>query len=124
MTVLEAIRARLVADATVQSLVENRIYPQVIPQGSLMPAVVLSVIDERPINSLTGDPSTRLKRARLQVDCYAETYLEAHDVFDAVDNVISSLSDPELSAHRELSEDLYEDETQLYRVSSDFIVMM
>lgn len=124
MTTLETIRARLAADATVEELVEDRIYPQVLPQGSTMPAIALTVIDEMPINALTGDPATRLKRARVQVDCYAETYLKAHDVAMAVDNVISALSDPDLSAYRESSEDLYDDETQLYRVSSDFLVML
>ncbi len=123
MTTLgEAVRAKLVADPTVASLVVARVFPNLMPQGGAQPAIVYQVVSEVPENALTGDSTTRLVTARLQVDCYAKTYLEAHAVADAVDAVLSALSSPDLSAWREVSRDLYDNEAQLHRVSTDFTV--
>ncbi len=123
MTTGEAIRAVLVADAAVAALVSTRVFPSLIPQGSTMPAIVFAVVSDVPENALTGDSTTRLVNARVQIDCYSKTYLEAHAVSAAVDVVLSALSSPDLSAWREISRDLYDDEAQLHRVSMDFAVI-
>ena len=122
MTTLEAIRARLVAASSVTDLVNQRVYPQVMPQPPTLPAVVITVVAELPQNSFTGAAATRLLEARVQIDCYAKTYLEAHQVADAVDAVVADLNDVDLSATRESAQDLYENETQLHRVLLDYLV--
>jgi hypothetical protein len=122
MTTLEAIRAELVDDATLTGLVADRIYPQVAEQGTAFPAVVLTIITDTPENSLDGSPLTRLVAARVQVDCYAKTYVSAHAVADAVDAIVAALSAPTLAGWRVAKRDIYEDETQLHRVVLEFVV--
>ncbi len=115
----EAIYAELVADAGVTSLVAKRIFPGQVPEGSAMPAVCYSVISDLPQDSLEGGID-RLKNARLQVDCYAKTYLEAHAVAASVAAVIAALSRPDLSCVEEIARDLYDNTAELHRVSTDF----
>jgi hypothetical protein len=121
-TFVELLRAQLVADAAVTNLVGQRIYPQVAPQGAAAPFVVLTVVSDVPASTFTGAPADLLRSARVQVDSYATKYLDAHQVADAVDLVVAALSRPDLSAIRENSRDLYDDEAQLHRVSSDYAV--
>ncbi len=120
MTTGEAIRAVLVADAAVAALVGADVFPALMPQGTQPPAIVYSVISSVPENSLTGTASTRLSQFRVQVDCYAKTYLEAHAVAEAVDSVLDAQSSPNLSIWRESSRDDYDNEAELHRVSMDF----
>lgn len=116
---LQTIRDRLVANTGVTSLVAQRVFPNRAEQGAAAPFVVQSVISEARQNTFTG---TTLNRQRLQVDCYAKKYLEARAVADAVDAVVSALDLPDLSAWRVGARDLYDDATQLHRVSIDFAV--
>lgn len=124
MTHLEAIRARLVNDAATSALVGARIFPQFAPQGVAAPFVVITTVSDVPQNSMNGAPSDRLRIARVQVDAYGLTCLSAHAVADAVDEVISSLRESDLGALRESSQDLYDDEASLHRVSMDFTVAL
>lgn len=124
MTVVQAIRAQLIASSAVTALVSTRIFPQYIPQGQPVPAVVLTLISEVPVNSFDGSAETRLRQARIQVDAYAKGYLEAHAIASAADLVIANLAAHDLSAYRETTQDLYEVETQLHRVSSDYFVAL
>lgn len=121
-TFVEMIRAELVASQAVTDLVGQRIFPNLAPQGEVPPFVVLTVPSEVPANSFTSTPADVLRQATVQVDCYAKTYLVAHQLADAVDAVVGDLSRPGLSAVREVSRDLYDDEAQLHRVSTDFAV--
>jgi len=124
-TFVEQVRARLVGDNTILELLgvtNTRIYPQVAPQGTTAPYAVLTVVSDVPENSFTSEVDELLRNARLQVDCYAATYLGAHQVARAVDVVVAGLSGSDLSAVRESSRDLYDDEAQLHRVSMDFSV--
>lgn len=128
-TVGEQVVAKLAADATVAGLVAGRVYPNTMPEGATLPAIVYQVVSDVPQNSFDGTTSTRLKQARLQVDCYARPssaggggYLQAHAVADAVEAVIGNLSDPAFNATLELSRDLYDNATEYHRVSMDFSV--
>jgi len=123
MTTVEAIRARLLAAPAVAALVGQRVYPSKMPQAPTFPTVVLQVISDVPVDSLAVAYDGRLSIARLQVDCYAPTYLQAHQVADAVDQVVSELTEVGLSAVKETSQDLYDDEVERHRVSMDFAVM-
>jgi len=122
MIVGAAIRDVLLASAEVQALVGARIYPNKLPQGVTLPAVVFSVVDDVPQNAITGATADRLVETRLQVDCYSTSYVEAHTLAAAIDLVVTSLDRVDLAAWRLTSRDLYEDETRLHRVALDFSV--
>jgi hypothetical protein len=119
---LEAIRARLTQDAAVTALVGARVYPLVAKQIAAVPFIVLTTVSDVPENSMDSAPSTRLRVARLQVDCYSKTHQEAHQVADAVHAVVGALAEADLGARLESQQDLYDDETQLFRVSADYFV--
>lgn len=122
MTTLEIVRALLSASSPLTALVAARIYPGVVPQGAPFPAVVLRVVDEVPENSLTPSVSERLMRARLQVDCYAPTYRAARELFDEVDVVLGALASNSNTSELLMVRDLYDDESQMHRVTADFEV--
>lgn len=121
-TFVEMIRAQLLASQAVRDLVGERVFPSLAPQGEAPPFVVLAVPSEVPANSFTSTPADVLRQATVQVDCYAKTYLGAHALADAADAVVGDLSSPDLSAVREISRDLYDDEAQLHRVSTGYAV--
>lgn len=123
----EAIFAALTADAAVTALVAQRIFPDELPEGIELPAIVYQVISDVPENSFDGDAATRRKTARLQVDSYARAetgksgrYRRAHQVATAVENVIANLSDVDLSGSLDAARDLYDNVTGYARVSQDF----
>lgn len=120
VSTIQAVREVLVADSSIVTLVGQKLFPNAAPQGTAAPFVVLQVVSDVPENTLENTDS--LSNSRVQIDCYAERYLDAQAVAAAVDAVMKALSSPDLSAWREVSRDLYEDETQLHRVSADFSV--
>ena len=67
----KAVIDRLLADATVDSVMGDRVYFTDSPQPVTMPFAVLTRIDAPRVHSMTG-PSG-LAAARIQVDCYAKT---------------------------------------------------
>lgn len=123
MTTGQLIFGALSGDSTVAYLVGTNIFPNVMPQGprptDTYKGIVFQVISDVPQNTFEG---SSLRNARVQVDCYAKQYKDAQAVADAVDNALSSLSRPDLSAWRETSRDYYDNETQLHRVSMDLSV--
>lgn len=71
----KAIHARLKAHTGTAALVESRIYPLRLPQGPTYPAIRYQVIST-PRTHLMGDTADASiqAHARVQVDCYDETY--------------------------------------------------
>lgn len=69
----EDFRAHLLGDSAIVGLVSDRIFPDVIPQAGSIPAIVYTIIDGKPANSLDGFTSRRVRYA-VQVDCWARSY--------------------------------------------------
>lgn len=121
-SVIESVRALLVADATVSGLVGAKVHAMIAPQREQAPFVVIRTVTAAPINTLTGAPAELLRNTRLQIDSFAADYKSAIALADAVEAVVAALQSPELSAMRIDGRDLYEDETQLTNVSRDYSV--
>ena len=77
-----AIRTRLLNVTAVTSLVSTRIYPQVLPQGCTLPAVRYSLVSSSR-ETLVGGVSG-FADSTVQVDAYAETYLDAQNVAEQI----------------------------------------
>jgi Protein of unknown function (DUF3168) len=120
MSIGELLFAALSADGGVSSIAEERIYPNVLVQGSQLPAVVYTVISDIPSNSMNGVAGDRRFNSRVQVDCYGRKYLDAQGLADAVDACIVGLVSPDFNAWLDLRRDLYDNGTQYHRVSMDF----
>lgn len=81
--ILSAIHARLAADAAVAAVVGEtpaivRIFPVVAPQSAAYPLVVLTAVDVRRSASL--HEARDYCEGVVQVDVYARTYGEAHEL--------------------------------------------
>ena len=111
----------LSANAAVAARVATRIYPLIAPQTAAVPRIVYTNVDESHIRSLQGYTSG-LIRDRVQVDCYAKTYAESETMADEVTDAFASLPAVTLSPSRVGRASLYEDETQLFRVTMDFLL--
>ena len=75
-------RSLLVANINVSNLVGTRVYSDQLVQGASMPAITYFVVDTLPNEHLTGIAD--VSRARIQVDCYADTRGGANDLADKV----------------------------------------
>lgn len=122
VTLGELIYSALAGDGTVTALIGTRIFPNRRPQTATLPLAVYNIISDVPANSLDGVDATTLTATRLQVDAYAKTYKEAHQVAKAIDNVLANLNSPDMSAVRDTKRDTFDNETQLHRVSTDYWV--
>lgn len=78
----EALRAFLLAQSGVSSVVSDRAYWNIRPQAGPLPALVLQVIDRSPAYTMDGNAA--LAETRVQVDCYGATYAQAKTLARAV----------------------------------------
>lgn len=118
MTIGEYIIPLLAASPAFVTLCGTRIFPLRAKQDAALPRVVYGEVDRIPINDLNG--RTGLTKFRVQFDCYAERYLDAHSVAQTIHTVFDSRNDNPCSSFV-VGRDLYDDESELYRVSLDFL---
>jgi hypothetical protein len=78
----DLLRAYVLADATVSGLVASRMYPVRLPQKATMPALVYTQISGLRHGHLRGPASAA--EPRYQVDAWALTFSEAHQLGKAV----------------------------------------
>lgn len=112
--------------AGITALVSTRIYPVVLPQNATYPAITYQVISTPIIHTVEGcsAPNTNM-----QIDCWStNTYLEAHQVADAVETALDNYSGTWNSADVVSAclltgrQDLYEDNVSDYRVMLEFSI--
>lgn len=125
MSIATDLRTFLLADATLTTLISTRLYPGVLPQNPILPAMTYQWISGPRFHSTDG-PSG-LSNPRIQFDCWASTYLEAETVFTALRKRLDGYqgmagSSRIQAAFLESERDEYEDEARLYRRSADFFV--
>lgn len=127
----QALYAILSGHAGLSSLVDNRIYPIVLPQGPLLPAVTYQrVSGER---EETHDGPSGLARPRFQVSCWAQI-LPGVNAFDqaravaeqvrlALDGYQGTAGGVQIEVIQLENEvDLFEPETQIFHSAIDFTV--
>lgn len=102
-----------------QTTVGERIFPLVRPQqgdGAARPAITYLRVAGIPMNDLDGDDGNLLN-IRSQVDVWADTYAAARTIADAVRLRMQSFATRTVMIS---DQDLYEDDTRIFRVSMDF----
>ena len=109
-------------DPAVAAYVSDRIYPQVMPDEPVVPAIVYTLISNRPQNSLEGYTSGQMN-AIVQLDCYTKTYADAQALADVVQDLLGT---PRVVAGikgwiRDRRDD-YEDDSRFHRVSMDISI--
>lgn len=112
MTVQESLYTAL------QATVGGRLYPLVAPAPVTLPYAVYQVISQVPQNVLSDTPG--LFNTRLQVDVFARLYSECQTLKASVRSAMASGFGN--SAKEILTQDLFEDDARLHRVSMDWSV--
>lgn len=121
----EAINSRLAGYAGLSALVSTRIYPVIAAQGATPPYVVHSRISGVRESAMGAD--TGVARARVQVSSYGLTYSSAKNVAKQSRLALQRYSgtigaDEILAIFVENDIDLYEEDTRLFHVASDYLV--
>ncbi len=102
---------------TLKTLASGRVYPLVIPEKSVMPAITYLRIAYTPENTLDGGAT--IDQIRIQVDTYANTYAESKTLANSVRSVMESAS---FKGTLQSDQDLFEPDVKLYRVTQDYYV--
>lgn len=130
MTVLdEGLYTYLSTYAGLVSLISTRVYAFKIPQGATLPCLTFfRVSTPREATHDSSGIGNELSHPRFQFDAWATTYASAKAISDQVRAALhgkKSTIATGVSINGSLAQDerpTYEPETQLYRVSSDFII--
>jgi hypothetical protein len=96
MDLQAALRARLVADAAIASVVGQRVYWGIRPQGTPLPAIVLTKV--APGQEWTHAGPDTMVNPWVQIDVYADNYPSAGGVIDAVQAEMQRLDRVEIEA--------------------------
>jgi hypothetical protein len=104
----------------------GRIYPQQLPQGVILPACRYFRVSNPKDHSHSG-PS-KLKRPRIQIDCYGEKYLDAVKLAGQIESTLDGYTGgmgsytAQASFMEEAGKDDYDPETGRHRVSVDVLI--
>ena len=106
----------LAADNPVKGLVGTRIYPMILPQDPVLPAITYQRISGGQVNSMAGYGG--LENPRVQIDVMASTYAGcktlAGYVFTAMEGSTT------FQAVMISDQDIHEPELECFRISMDF----
>lgn len=114
----------LTSAAPVAALVAKRVFPDMLPQETQLPALVVTVISDVSESTLDGAQADALASARVQVDAYALTRAQARAVGEAVKNAMDlrTAGVGGFDCWFASSGNLFDDATQHYRIRMDFNV--
>ena len=119
MSIESVLVAKLKADAP---LLGNRVHPLKLPQDSEFPAA--RYVRVGTVRGNAHDGPDRLPAVRFQIDVFDKTFAGVRAAFEEVRKSLSGFQGVDiLIATLDTEQDDYEDETNLYRVISDFIIL-
>lgn len=115
-------RALLLSDNDISGQVGTRVYPLKLPQDPTYPAITYQVISDQSERLLSG--ADRIRRARVQVDVWAETLLTCQSITNFVRTLLDGQDNTQgnirfRSAWTQNGPDLYEESIEKYRITSD-----
>ncbi|MCP3680279.1 MAG: DUF3168 domain-containing protein [Gammaproteobacteria bacterium] len=115
-----AIEGKIYTELTGSTLVNiqtsNRIYPMILPQEPILPAITYERRTGGQVNHLGG--YANIENPLIQIDIWSTSYGTSKNLAENVHTVMNSST-----SFRSLlitDDDLYEDETKTYIVSMDF----
>lgn len=84
--ILDEIKALLVADAGLLSLIGTRVHDMVLPRGFVLPALVMHKVTT--VSGYTMQGSTQPADITVQFDVYADTALTARQIREALEDAL------------------------------------
>lgn len=115
MQLEEQVFAALAGVSPYPTAAEDRVYALIAKQGAALPRITFQRITSAPVTSLGG--SSNLDQVRIQVDSWADDYLEAKNLAAQVRLALEATSFKALLTN---DFDDYEPETRIYRVRQDY----
>jgi len=122
-----AIFSRLTNDAAVSALISSRVYPLILPQNSILPAVTYTRVSGERVRSLSGPSGLALPR--FQIDSWAESFSVVKDlagkIRKSLDGFRGNVSGVEIKGMSiESDSDLFEtiNGKDFYRVRADYFI--
>lgn len=106
------LRNHLIADDGVKALVDTKVFPLVIPQGTELPCITLQRLRSYPANTLRG--ASGLEHLDFEISTWGVEYADAKDVAIAVRAAIPT--DGPWAGHLRYDTDIYEYNGPYYRV--------
>lgn len=122
----QRVQYKLRHTAAIAAIVSNRIYPVQLPQEFTLPAITYQLISNQRIHAIDGPIGVAIPR--VQIDCYADTYSEVKTLADKVritfDGFRGSIAtETDIGGiYLESEQDIYSADTEIYRVSMDFMI--
>lgn len=101
-------------NATLKTLVNERVYPLVAPQNVIKPYITYRVVTGLKLQCMGGQ--IYQGDYRMQLDCFSLTYLNVKAISEAVKNALVGFMD---SNSINIIDD-YEDQTALFKQIIDF----
>ncbi|MFA5387046.1 MAG: DUF3168 domain-containing protein [Candidatus Paceibacterota bacterium] len=125
-----SIEASIISQLITSGIVSDRVYPQSLPQGGVLPAIAAFRVSGAPLYADDGEAG--LAADRLQIDCWSNTYTSAKTVATGVKTALSALRDVTIEtimiqyimieSERDFRESGSSAAEYLYRTSVDIII--
>jgi hypothetical protein len=107
-----------IVSATLDPLVQQRVFPGIAPAGTLRPYITYQRVGGQETVTFDGPSTTR--NARVQINVWSDTGALAGSVMDQV--LATLCSEPILGVPLGEVVDLYEEATKLYGTRLDFSI--
>jgi len=119
MTIEEALANKLKADAP---LLGDRVYPLKLPQNATFPAA--RYVRVGTARDYTHEGADHLPAVRFQIDVFDKTFAGVRTAYEEIRKSLSGFQGIDiLIATLDTETDDFEDETGLYRVIADFVIL-
>ena len=119
MTIETVLTAKLKADAT---LLGNRVYPVKLPQNASFPAA--RYVRVGTVRGYTHNGPDCLPAVQFQIDVFDNTFAGVRAAWEQVRQSLSGFQGVDiLIATLDTERDDFEDDTKLYRVMADFVIL-
>ncbi len=102
----------LLANTGVANIVDRKVFPLIIPQGTKLPCVTVQRIAGMPANTLSG--ASGLEEIDLEIDAWGRTYSQVKDLAIAIRGAMPAQGP--WGAHLIQDRDLFEEDSSYFRV--------
>ena len=118
--IIEAVQIVLNAYTDLTDIVSDRIYPIILPQDVVYPALTIEKISGVPLSTLSDPTSRGVENYRIRVSSWAETLKAAQATSDEI--LVAMKSATAFEAVPVFDQDFHETEPRVYRVVIDFSI--
>jgi len=115
----------LYSNTDVRSIVDNKIFPMMSPDGRALEYITYQIISD--VRNKNKDRVISGEAIRIQIDCFAKTYARVVEIADAVSDALSYYTGTVNGIAIDIitfedENDLSEIESKTYRKEQDYII--